>query len=513
LEWVVNAEWQHYSALREIFNEIPKTNIYVLSYEVTKVTLVKEFLTVLGLDLAFDFDDNAVVKKVNRSLTAEERGILIFVNNIFGDQFSQEISDILIYASPDISSDDVLFNDITKTLLLDKFSYSVDWVNRNFFNDEPVISVLPAKLVNIKYDIETVVKIEETNNNVHRLVLDWALQKLEFIKNETELRLLNSFSNAAQSDSEISHSNLPPDFSAVSYLLLNPDIRRANFNPVNHYIKVGKSENRIYRFPKKSDQLQVNTSQKKLFFMTIPGTIGPLVKQILANQFKSDQIVVDAQSYSEWQIKSPSDQIKFVSGAINYIEFKEQTEWLDYKLITCIRNPLEQIISLISHYRRYADEGNNLAFEACSKDIQLLALKLAKLDLASPAALYDLYKNLSNQELVILDNPQTRHLTKKLGITGQKIGLTDLEFAFQNLKKIDVVGDAGDLQTFISAVSKEMDWSVHDTVTKANDDIENYGMDINNPAVVNALSLFIKYDIALYSQRAQFLCTLNTPTE
>ena len=363
------------------------------------------------------------------------------------------------------------------------------------------------KGLNTKYDIETVVKIEDTNNDVHRLALDWALKKLETIRNEIELRLLNSFSNAAQSDSEISHSNLPPDFSSVSYLLLNPDIRRANVNPVNHYIKVGKSENRIYRFPKKSDQLQVNTSQKKLFFMTIPGTIGPLVKQILANQFKSDQIVVDAQSYSEWQINSPSDQIKFVSGAINYIEFKEQTEWLDYKLITCIRNPLEQIISLISHYRRYADEGNNLAFEACSKDIQLLALKLAKLDLASPAALYDLYKNLSNQELVILDNPQIRHLTKKLGITGQKIGLTDLEFAFQNLKKIDVVGDAGDLQTFISTVSEEMDWSVLDTVTKANDDIENYGMDINNPAVVNALSLFIKYDIALYSQRAQFLCS------
>ena len=175
-------------------------------------------------------------------------------------------------------------------------------------------------------------------------------------------------------------------------------------------------------------------------------------------------------------------------------------------MITCIKNPLEQIIGLISHHRRYADEGNKEAFDACSKDIQLLALKLAKLDLASPAAIYNLYKTLTNQELVILDNPQTRLLTKKLGVTGEKIGSTDLEFAFQNLKKFDVVGDVGDLQTFISAVSKEMDWPVFETnLAEEIDEIQNYGMDINNPAFVNAFWPFIHFDMIIYTQRAQFL--------
>ena len=40
--------------------------------------------------------------------------------------------------------------------------------------------------------------------------------------------------------------------------------------------------------------------------MTIPSITGSVVKQILVSQFKSDQIVLDAQSYSEWQINNPA---------------------------------------------------------------------------------------------------------------------------------------------------------------------------------------------------------------
>ena len=201
--------------------------------------------------------------------------------------------------------------------------------------------------------------------------------------------------------------------------------------------------------------------------------------------------------------------MQFISGHISYAELESRIDLSHFLVATCIRNPLEHIVSHIAHFRRLADEKYRNAFNASSEEMQALILKLADLDLASPAGIANLYKNISNHELLLFDNCQTRYFTKGFSLkpTGQRIGFKQLEFALQTLKKIDLVGDTHELQTFLEAVSQRMGWNLPVHIPKENIHNENYGMDIRNPAMVNALWPFIHYDMALYSQRAQFLCS------
>jgi len=94
-----------------------------------------------------------------------------------------------------------------------------------------------------------------------------------------------------------------------------------------------------------------------------------------------------------------------------------------------------------------------------------------------------------------------------LGKKGDAPIILDCLTALQTLKKIDLVGDTHELQTFLESVSQHMGWNLPVHIPKENFNNDKYGMEIRNPAMVNALWPFIHYDMALYSQRAKFLCS------
>lgn len=503
-QFCLDEQWHHYSALRNIAFIFPKENIQLIHYDSFNKNIITTFLdTVLGVNL-IDITQVQNQRKVNRSLTYDERDILLKVNNIFGDLYSAELSDLLIYKNPSLENNPVRLNKHTYRLVMERFQEEVKWVNNVFFLDQSIVTVLP-----IETSLNETPKIKEVSDNKLLIqVLEWSFKKIQTVNVETEQRMLdkmNYMKSIGQIHAGKIYPDVPNDFDPVAYLLINEDVLNFGMDPITHYKSYGRYEDRQWRFINNSVQSHIDPS-KKLFFMMIPNTVGPLLKELLANQFKPEQILMHDQPDLEWPINRISEQIKFVSGPINYIDFKEKTELLDFKVVTCLRQPLKQIIAQISHYRHYADAANNLAFEACTKEIQLLALKLAKLDLASPVALTALYNSLSLQELVIFDNPQIRFLTKNLGDQGKKVGIKELELAMRNLKSIDVVGDVDDMKAFINAVTKVMDWSSLDNVVSEKDDSEKYGMDSNNLDIANALWPFIRYDIALYSQRESFLC-------
>lgn len=113
---------------------------------------------------------------------------------------------------------------------------------------------------------------------------------------------------------------------------------------------------------------------------------------------------------------------------------------------------------------------------------------------------------MNNWELLLFDNCQVRNFCTGLSYLpdGQRIGYQELESALKCLKKIDVVGDVDDIQTFIATVFWRMGWVPPRDIPKENVNNEKYGMDIGNPAMVNALWPFIHFDCALYSQRTNF---------
>jgi hypothetical protein len=109
-----------------------------------------------------------------------------------------------------------------------------------------VASVLPMKSQqNQNQDLP----IKPTSDCAEEMqVLNWVLEKIKTIQDETEQRLFIALNNAAQEKSGKFHPDIPADFDSIAYLLLNRDVYRAGFDPVQHFIIHGKREGRAYKF-------------------------------------------------------------------------------------------------------------------------------------------------------------------------------------------------------------------------------------------------------------------------
>jgi len=265
-EWVVKPTWQHARALRIIADELPQSSVQVLHFDREKASLISGFLDILGVDASFEVDPNDQRRQVNRSLTEEEREALKTVNRVLGKAYSQELSDLLIYANPNALGEPVSCNKTTTELLLDRFNNEVDWVNNTFFNGQAVVSVLSIKPVKKTMSKKSIIKPAH-NSDVKKQVLEWALEKLKTIKNETEecmqkrikdeteKCILNALNDAAQNDSGKLYPGVPGDFDSLAYLVLNPDVLRAGVDPIQHFIEFGKREERAYKFLKRRSSI------------------------------------------------------------------------------------------------------------------------------------------------------------------------------------------------------------------------------------------------------------------
>ena len=245
-EWVQEVSWEHFDCLQIIADELPHSDIKLIHFDSKKTDLIRSFLDVLGIDSSFEVSQKYQKNQVNRSLNKNEREALIKVNKALGGAYSRELSDLLIYANPNVQGEPILCNKTTTELLLAHYSNEVDWVNNTFFNGQAVVSVLPIepeKNLNKKSIIQPA-----HNSDVEKQVLNWALEKLKTIQYESEQRLLNALNNAAQNNSGKFHPDIPADFDSLAYLLLNPDVLRAGFDPIQHFIIHGKQEGRVYKF-------------------------------------------------------------------------------------------------------------------------------------------------------------------------------------------------------------------------------------------------------------------------
>ncbi|MGZ8933266.1 MAG: hypothetical protein ACXW04_00055 [Methylobacter sp.] len=245
-EWVLEAIWQHVTALRKIAEELPKTSIQVLHFDQARTSLLRSFLDVLGIDASFEVNPNDQGRQVNRSLTNEERETLITVNKALGAAYSQEVSELLIYANPNIRGEPAPCHNTTTELLLDRYNTEVNWVNNTFFNGQDVVSVLP---ISPEKNLSKKPIIQLTQNcDIEKRVLAWTLEKLKTLKDETEQTIMNAVNIATQNTSEKSHPDIPVDFDVLAYLLINRDVLHAGANPIQHFIDHGKREGRIYKF-------------------------------------------------------------------------------------------------------------------------------------------------------------------------------------------------------------------------------------------------------------------------
>jgi hypothetical protein len=248
-EWAVQDGFQHASlskGLQIIAGELPRENIHVLHYDRLSSNLIRSFFDVLGINSSFEVDQNDQRRQVNRSLTNEEREALLTVNKALGNAYSQELSDLLINANPNALGEPIVYHKTTEKLFLAQYNNEVNWLNNAFFNGQSVVSVLP---IDLEKTIGKEPIIEPAHNSeVGKQVLNWALEKLKTIQGETENKLLYTLNYAVKNTTGASHSDIPADFDSIVYLLLNRDVLRAGFDPIQHFIIHGKQEGRAYKF-------------------------------------------------------------------------------------------------------------------------------------------------------------------------------------------------------------------------------------------------------------------------
>jgi len=281
-EWINQGGWAHFTAtktLQIIADNFPPENIKVLHYDDEKKRLISSFFDILGVEATFRIDPAIQNRLVNRSLTAGEHAVLTRVNSILGQSYSEELSDLLIYLNPNPNAYQatVCINKITEASMLKRFTKDINWINKTFFQDKPVIAVLSREVDEISSQHPKIVeedtgvienqglvwaleKIKASEPDavkdtaiIEKQVLAWALKKIKTIQKETELRFLTFFKEVAMNSAGIIHPEIPADFDSIAYLLLNPDLIKPSLNPIKHYIAHGKQEGRAYKFLKGKD--------------------------------------------------------------------------------------------------------------------------------------------------------------------------------------------------------------------------------------------------------------------
>jgi hypothetical protein len=268
-EWVILAEWQHFSSLQAIDAALPRSSLRVLSYDREKSGLIDSFLKALDIDSSVKASQEKAAGIVNRSLTTPERDILRHVNANLGAVYGKELSDILISKYPHVPSQFHEYDVAMNAFLREKFDREVAWVNDNYFGGEPVVSVCSFDPGKASVESHFNKEVGPTAEHLERLVLNWSLETLRTIKEETSRRILSALTTAACHAKGDLRSDLPADFDPIAYLCLNPDVAMAEADPVLHYLEFGRSEGRQYKSPEREScltpaQEELDTLQGKI---------------------------------------------------------------------------------------------------------------------------------------------------------------------------------------------------------------------------------------------------------
>jgi len=239
-----------------------------------------------------------------------------------------------------------------------------------------------------------------------------------------------------------------------------------------------------------------------LFFLHIPKTAGTFFNKFLSMQFNSyiDHIEVK---------DLPADEIKQYEGFSGHVPLpKAQKEFdlADRKIITILRNPIEQIVSHITFVRReLAEPSEKERLKTHSKPIQEIALKLKKTDLSNPAKIEKFITWLEKKNYWLFHDCQTRYLGGGSG----EIKPAVLNNALKNLEKINYVGITERLKEFMILLNLSEGYKLID-YNKENVTKNRYGLDINNSDIRKALQPLIQNEHIIYMfARKKFINDLH----
>ncbi|PKY10317.1 hypothetical protein B1757_10340 [Acidithiobacillus marinus] len=192
-EWRSIDDWipdlstlDHIEFLKRVSGIIPSTNIHVFNYDSISEHLVDTVLQVLKIVDKIKTDVRHKQRRVNRSLTNQERNYLRDFNRRYGGQFSQEVSDRLIYIKPEYCSETPRISDHSVSILEEKFQADIAWVNQTFLGEKDGISIYSSHsaMRGIHRGIISANELEQ--NEIHNFVLEWSIERIKSLQKELD---------------------------------------------------------------------------------------------------------------------------------------------------------------------------------------------------------------------------------------------------------------------------------------------------------------------------------------
>jgi len=236
---VADYPWQHYDELQNLDTIFDREQLHIINYDIVRKDIGKAFGAAYPeLAPAGELLQKGGKLPVNRSLTGSELEVIRRINARFGSLYSHAISDKLIYEAPNIRGDTTLPPEVAE-VIAGKFREATKWINERFFPDGDGL-ILEAQQESPKK------KAQDPIERPLRIAFDWALEAIE--NRSTEITFIRKRLLAIDWE----HSDdpkIPSDFDPIAYLLLNPDVLRAQLPPYLHFVQSGQREGRRYRWP------------------------------------------------------------------------------------------------------------------------------------------------------------------------------------------------------------------------------------------------------------------------
>lgn len=223
-------------SLKCLLNLFGQNSMTVIHYESAIECLDSIFMRSVGLPPE-NFDNSALKKTVNRSLTEYEKDVMFRINEASGRQCSHELSAFLMMQRPNLKQPKYL-NPVTVGTLLERHTIDVDWLNQTFFGGAKVVTIGVCSSIN---DKPNALSVEDTQA-IDRDVINWCILKLQSVQNDS----INFVTHRLRSIDWANASNpvIPEGFDPLAYLLLNTDVLKGGVPPYKHFIDAGQYENR-----------------------------------------------------------------------------------------------------------------------------------------------------------------------------------------------------------------------------------------------------------------------------
>jgi hypothetical protein len=231
---------------------------------------------------------------------------------------------------------------------------------------------------------------------------------------------------------------------------------------------------------------------QKLFFMHIAKAGGSSVNAYFSRQFAPDQARQHLESAPAWSSDPRSlERHDFLSGHVNSVAIDRHLSLDDFRRVTVLREPLEQLISHLAWIRRLAAPGEEERYEAHPPYVQAFADKLAMTDFSDPRALEALVDGLTREERGLVDNCQCRYLTDTVP---DRVQAEHVPAAIERLGWFHHVGFVDRLDPFLAEVARAMAWPLPVTRARENVTREFFGLESPSDAQIAALGPLTRFD-------------------